>query len=54
MRKVLFIYLMLKNLEMSPEIDSSIVMTIGDFVEKLLSELDYFQTRFPRIPNKIE
>jgi len=33
-----------------PSANSNVVMTIGEYVEGLLSQQDYFQTRFPRIP----
>ena len=30
------------------------VLTVGEFVEKLLMEQEYYNTRFPRIPIRIE
>lgn len=41
---------LLDDEEVRPSFDRSVVMTIGDYVEKLLSELDYYGTRLPRIP----
>lgn len=40
--------------EFHPAVDQSIVMTIGEYVEKLLTDQQYFGTRLPRIPMAIE
>ena len=42
-------------LEFKPGSDkNSPMVQIGDYVEKMLSDLEYYGTRFPRIPIKIE
>lgn len=41
-------------LEFHPCIDNTIKMTIGEYVLKLLTDLNYYNTRLPRIPQQIE
>eukprot|EP00330_Aristerostoma_sp_ATCC50986_P011862 CAMPEP_0114579944 /NCGR_PEP_ID=MMETSP0125-20121206/4280_1 /TAXON_ID=485358 ORGANISM="Aristerostoma sp., Strain ATCC 50986" /NCGR_SAMPLE_ID=MMETSP0125 /ASSEMBLY_ACC=CAM_ASM_000245 /LENGTH=124 /DNA_ID=CAMNT_0001771113 /DNA_START=769 /DNA_END=1143 /DNA_ORIENTATION=+ len=36
--------------EVHPCLDKSVVMTIGEYIEMLLLELNYYGTRLPRIP----
>lgn len=38
----------------SPLIDQTYTMPVGEFVEKLLMDQDYYMTRLPRIPIKID
>jgi hypothetical protein len=42
------------EMEFTPSADKNNVTTIGDYVEKLLSEKMYFNTVFPRTPVLIE
>ncbi len=35
---------------MSPTADSNVVMSIGEFIEGLLLDMNYHNTIFPRIP----
>ena len=42
------------SIEINPSIDHSKVMTIGEYVENLLIDHNYFNTRLPRIPMQID
>ncbi|KAM3137130.1 hypothetical protein pb186bvf_010676, partial [Paramecium bursaria] len=40
--------------ELRPCIDKNVVMSVGEFVEKLLTDMNYYNTRLPRIPQQID
>lgn len=45
---------LLDDEELHPSADPKVVTTIGDYVEALIKEMNYYQTRFPRIPTKTD
>jgi len=45
---------LLDNQEFCPSSNAKIKMTIGEYVENLLRDYDYYHTRLPRIPVQIE
>ena len=45
---------LLDDEELHPSADPKVVTTIGEYVEGLLTEMNYYQTRFPRIPVMID
>ena len=40
--------------ELHPSADPKMVTTLGEYVESLITEMNYYQTRFPRIPVMID
>lgn len=42
------------NLEVHPCLDKTIVLTMGEYLENLLIDLNYYGTRLPRIPVLID
>ena len=47
-------FLILMKIEINPSIDHSKVITIGEYVENLLIDHNYYNTRLPRIPMQID
>ena len=43
---------MLKDIK--PSANPNVIMTVGQYVESLLTDMNYYNTRFPRIPIMIE
>lgn len=45
---------LLDDEELHPSADPKVVTTIGEYVESLIIDMNYYQTRFPRIPIMID